>query len=220
MTMSAAIRDRIEGQPGAFAAAVLTGDRSGLDAETVENMRVANIAHLLAISGLHMGLLTGFVYGALRLALALIPALALQPSRSANGRRRGRSGRGRSTSCSRAATWRRNAPSSRLPSCSSPSCWTAARSRSARSPSPRSCCFCTGPRRCSRPASRCRLPPPRRWLRCSTACAARRACRAAPDGRNGFSRWSCPPSSPGWPRPPSRRRISTGSPSTGWPRTS
>jgi competence protein ComEC len=78
MTMSAAIRDRIEGQPGAFAAAVLTGDRSGLDAETVENMRVANIAHLLAISGLHMGLLTGFVYGALRLALALIPALALR----------------------------------------------------------------------------------------------------------------------------------------------
>jgi competence protein ComEC len=77
MTISTAIRDRIEGQPGAFAAAVLTGDRSGLDAETVENMRVANIAHLLAISGLHMGLLTGFVYGALRLALALIPALAL-----------------------------------------------------------------------------------------------------------------------------------------------
>ena len=77
MAMSEAIRARIEGQPGAFAAAVLTGDRSGLDADTVENMRVANIAHLLAISGLHMGLLTGFVYGALRLALALIPALAL-----------------------------------------------------------------------------------------------------------------------------------------------
>jgi competence protein ComEC len=41
-------------------------------------MRVANIAHLLAISGLHMGLLTGFVYGALRFLLALIPALALR----------------------------------------------------------------------------------------------------------------------------------------------
>jgi competence protein ComEC len=78
MAMSEAIRARVAGQPGAFAAAVLTGDRSGLDADTVENMRVANIAHLLAISGLHMGLLTGFVYGALRLALALIPALALR----------------------------------------------------------------------------------------------------------------------------------------------
>jgi competence protein ComEC len=78
MDISKAIRARIDGQPGAFAAAVLTGDRSGLNAETVENMRVANIAHLLAISGLHMGLLTGFVYGALRLALALIPSLALR----------------------------------------------------------------------------------------------------------------------------------------------
>jgi competence protein ComEC len=114
MTISTAIRDRIEGQPGAFAAAVLTGDRSGLDAETVENMRVANIAHLLAISGLHMGLLTGFVYGALRLALALIPALALRhPIRKWAAA--GALGRGRSTSCSRAATWRRNAPSSRSP---------------------------------------------------------------------------------------------------------
>jgi competence protein ComEC len=78
MRMAEAIRARIDGQPGAFAAAVLTGDRSGLSAETTENMRVANIAHLLAISGLHMGLLTGFVYGALRLVLALIPALALR----------------------------------------------------------------------------------------------------------------------------------------------
>lgn len=76
--MSAAIQSRIEGQPGAFAAAVLTGDRSGLDVGPVEAMRAANIAHLLAISGLHMGLLTGFVYAALRQILALIPALALR----------------------------------------------------------------------------------------------------------------------------------------------
>ena len=78
LAMSAAIQDRIGGQPGAFAAAVLTGDRSGLSAESVEAMRISNIAHLLAISGLHMGLLTGFVYAALRQILALIPALALR----------------------------------------------------------------------------------------------------------------------------------------------
>lgn len=78
LRMSAAIQDRIAGQPGAFAAAVLTGDRSGLDATSLEAMRVSNIAHLLAISGLHMGLLTGFVYAALRQILALIPALALR----------------------------------------------------------------------------------------------------------------------------------------------
>lgn len=77
-SLSAAIQHRIDGQAGAFAAAVLTGDRSGLAAGPVEAMRDANIAHLLAISGLHMGLLTGFVYGALRLVLALIPPLALR----------------------------------------------------------------------------------------------------------------------------------------------
>ncbi len=78
MRLSAAIQDRIAGQPGAFAAAVLTGDRSGLEAGPTQAMRDANIAHLLAISGLHMGLLTGFVYAALRFGLALIPAIALR----------------------------------------------------------------------------------------------------------------------------------------------
>jgi competence protein ComEC len=78
LRMSDAIQRRIDGQAGAFAAAVLTGDRSGLEAGPVEAMRDANIAHLLAISGLHMGLLTGFVYAALRAGLALIPALALR----------------------------------------------------------------------------------------------------------------------------------------------
>lgn len=78
MRLSDAIRAEIPGQPGAFAAAVLTGDRSGLALGSVEAMRDANIAHLLAISGLHMGLLTGFVFAALRLALALIPPLALR----------------------------------------------------------------------------------------------------------------------------------------------
>ena len=78
LNLSAAIQARIPGEAGAFAAAVLTGDRSGLSAGPLEDMRRANIAHLLAISGLHMGLLTGFVYAALRFALALVPALALR----------------------------------------------------------------------------------------------------------------------------------------------
>ncbi len=78
MRMSAAIQAAIPGQPGAFAAAVLTGDRSGLEQGPIQDMRDSNIAHLLAISGLHMGLLTGFVYAALRVLLALIPPLALR----------------------------------------------------------------------------------------------------------------------------------------------
>lgn len=78
MRMSAAIQAQIPGQPGGFAAAVLTGDRSGLSQGSTQDMRDSNIAHLLAISGLHMGLLTGFVYAAMRTLLALIPALALR----------------------------------------------------------------------------------------------------------------------------------------------
>ena len=76
--IAAAVRARMPGQAGAFAAAILTGDRSGVDRQTVLNLRGANTSHLLAISGLHMGLLTGFVFAALRYGLALVPYLALR----------------------------------------------------------------------------------------------------------------------------------------------
>jgi competence protein ComEC len=57
---------------------VLTGDRSALTEATTQAMRDTNIAHILSISGLHMVLLTGFVYSAARLILSLIPPLALR----------------------------------------------------------------------------------------------------------------------------------------------
>lgn len=78
LRMSAGIRAAMPGEPGGFVAAILTGDRSGVGAETTEALRRSNLAHLLAISGLHMGLLTGVVYGVLRAAMALIPVLALR----------------------------------------------------------------------------------------------------------------------------------------------
>lgn len=76
--ISAAVQGAMPGEEGAFAAAILTGDRSGMSQETKEALRASNLAHLLAISGLHMGLLTGVVFGALRIALALVPWLALR----------------------------------------------------------------------------------------------------------------------------------------------
>ena len=69
--LSQAIQARISGQPGAMAAAILTGDRSGLSEATREDMRRSNLAHLIAISGLHMGLLAGFVFALVRYGLAL-----------------------------------------------------------------------------------------------------------------------------------------------------
>ncbi|MCV6596048.1 MAG: ComEC family competence protein [Mangrovicoccus sp.] len=76
--ISQGVQSHLPGQKGAFAAAVLTGDRSGLSREVVDAMRATNLAHLLAISGLHMGLLTAVVFGALRFGLAAIPPLALR----------------------------------------------------------------------------------------------------------------------------------------------
>lgn len=76
--ISAGIRTRLPGETGGFVAAILTGDRSGVGLETTEDLRRSNLSHLLAISGLHMGLLTGVVYGALRAVLALWPTVALR----------------------------------------------------------------------------------------------------------------------------------------------
>ncbi|WP_368183665.1 ComEC/Rec2 family competence protein [Aestuariibius sp. HNIBRBA575] len=76
--ISDAIRDRIDGEIGAFAAAITTGDRSAMGAETLADLRASNLAHLLAISGLHMGLLTGFVFALIRYGLALIPKISLR----------------------------------------------------------------------------------------------------------------------------------------------
>ena len=68
----------VPGEDGAFAAALMTGDRSGVGQPTLEALRVSNLAHLLAISGLHMGLLTGSVFAAIRYGLALWPWVALR----------------------------------------------------------------------------------------------------------------------------------------------
>ncbi|TDE40381.1 ComEC/Rec2 family competence protein [Antarcticimicrobium sediminis] len=78
MAVAARMRAVLPGDIGGFAAAVTTGDRSGVGQKTLEALRASNLAHLLAISGLHMGLLAGFVFAAIRLGLAAIPVLALR----------------------------------------------------------------------------------------------------------------------------------------------
>lgn len=78
MALSRTIRQALPGRDGAFAAALLTGDRAGIDRELLQSLRDSNLAHLLAISGLHMGLLTGFVFAAIRLGVAAVPPLAVR----------------------------------------------------------------------------------------------------------------------------------------------
>jgi competence protein ComEC len=65
MLISGAMQARMTGQPGVTAA-------------TTEALRGSNLSHMISISGLHMGLLTGFVFGLCRYGLALVPYLALR----------------------------------------------------------------------------------------------------------------------------------------------
>lgn len=68
----------MEGQAGAFAAGAMTGDRSAITEETVQALRDSSLAHLLAISGMNMAFLTGFVFALFRYGLALAPFVALR----------------------------------------------------------------------------------------------------------------------------------------------
>jgi len=76
--LSGAVIDRIPGQAGAFASGAVTGDRSAITQETVERLRDSNLSHLLAISGMNMAFITGFVFALVRYGLALVPPVALR----------------------------------------------------------------------------------------------------------------------------------------------
>ncbi|KNG92981.1 ComEC/Rec2 family competence protein [Pseudaestuariivita atlantica] len=78
LALSARLQAALPGPEGGVLAAIVTGDRSALDPRIVEDLRATNLAHLLAISGLHMGLAAGVVFGMVRGALALAPSLALR----------------------------------------------------------------------------------------------------------------------------------------------
>lgn len=70
------IRQRLGGQQGEVAAALMTGDRSGINPEIRQFFTDAGIAHILAISGLHLTLVAGLIFLVFRRGLALIPYLA------------------------------------------------------------------------------------------------------------------------------------------------
>ncbi len=71
------IMDDGEGHAAALATALLTGARGHLPKETREDLRRAGLAHILAISGLHLSLVAGLVFWLVRAGLALSPHAAL-----------------------------------------------------------------------------------------------------------------------------------------------
>lgn len=68
----------VPSEAGAFATGAMTGDRSAISLDSVQALRDSNLAHLLAISGMNMAFITGFVFALLRYGLALIPPVALR----------------------------------------------------------------------------------------------------------------------------------------------
>jgi len=72
-TLSSRIKAELSQPVAGFAAAIMTGDRSGLEPSLVKDLRRTNLAHLLAISGLHMGLLVSVMLLAVRTFCLLLP---------------------------------------------------------------------------------------------------------------------------------------------------
>tara|TARA_X000000950_G_scaffold257016_1_gene323023 strand:- start:74711 stop:76732 length:2022 start_codon:yes stop_codon:yes gene_type:complete len=68
----------IDSRGSGLTAALLTGDRSFLSEGDQSNLRQSGLAHLLAISGIHLGLAAGVFYFALYRIFSLIRPLALR----------------------------------------------------------------------------------------------------------------------------------------------
>jgi competence protein ComEC len=68
----------LPGSTGGVAAALIAGKRGAIDESVKEAFRESGLSHLLAIAGLHLGLVGAFVFFTVRGALALIPWIALR----------------------------------------------------------------------------------------------------------------------------------------------
>jgi len=72
------VRAALPGETGGIAIALITGERGGIPQQMTEAMRDSGLAHVLAISGLHMVIIAGPVFWLARALLALVPGLALR----------------------------------------------------------------------------------------------------------------------------------------------
>src|SRR5215472_17061150 len=68
----------LSGSTGGVASALITGKRGAIAEEVKQAFRESGLQHLLAIAGLHLGLVGAFVFFAVRGGLALIPWVALR----------------------------------------------------------------------------------------------------------------------------------------------
>ncbi len=71
------IRAVLPGDTGAIGVALITGDQGAISKPVLQSMRDSGLAHLLSISGLHIGLVAGILFVTIRRLLCLIPRVAL-----------------------------------------------------------------------------------------------------------------------------------------------
>ncbi|CAI9121100.1 ComEC/Rec2 family competence protein [Brytella acorum] len=76
--IAASLMTWLPDQRGAIAATLLAGETASLSTQTRDDFAVSGLAHLLAVAGLHLGLVMGFVVMALRLLMAACPPVALR----------------------------------------------------------------------------------------------------------------------------------------------
>lgn len=70
---------RVMSQPeSGVAVALATGQKDAITPKTREALQDSSLGHMLAISGMHMGIVCGVIFFALRWALANIPSIALR----------------------------------------------------------------------------------------------------------------------------------------------
>lgn len=72
------VMDEMAAEEGPVAAALMTGLRHAIDEDVEQDLRDAGLAHILAISGLHMALFAGTLFWLVRAFFALFPQLALR----------------------------------------------------------------------------------------------------------------------------------------------
>jgi|TARA_R100000501_G_scaffold17911_1_gene34597 competence protein ComEC len=77
-TLNRQLQQGVGGRAGGVAAALVTGDRGGIEPEVTEAMRDSGLAHLIAISGLHIAVVVGGTLWLVRRILTLWPWFALR----------------------------------------------------------------------------------------------------------------------------------------------
>lgn len=74
------ITTALPGESGAVAAALMIGQRRQISEPSLDALRISGLAHILAISGLHMALAGGLFYAATRRLLSTVPYICLHSS--------------------------------------------------------------------------------------------------------------------------------------------